>query len=286
MNADRAGATRGRGRAAAGFAAGLAVAWTLLGGSGGGMARAASPEEQAKARDLVARTVKAFEATEREDAPGAVAFLQDASWIVRRFVSIRLRALGLPDEAYEKLEEFGRPGSGQPPATATAACQKWAAGFKGSGAGAPPPTTTLDALTVITSMVEEEIRRHARQPGVARDMVGALVGILPGCGTPEERDWVARRTLARLDKATVLAELKLPQWPAEPKQAAEACNALADWYQANRDYLYAHPGEGRVYLDDQARAHKIPSDVFRKVNQPWGADEGPNRAPARDETIR
>lgn len=267
--------------AAALAVAGLALAVFLA----GARPVPAQPDDGGAARDLVARTVKAYDLTEKGDAAGAVAGLLDESWIVRRFVAVRLRTMGLPEEAYAQVAAFAAPGSERPTKDALAPCEKWAKEYKGEASGAAP-ATRMDALAAITSVIEEEIRRHAREPGVARDLVGALVGLLPGGTTPEERDWIARRTLARLDKAAFLQEAGLAEWPKDAKEAEKACAALAKWYGDNRDYLYAHPGEGRVYVDGAAREKKIPSDTFRKVNQPWGPGEGPNRPATGDGTIR
>ncbi|MBI5367435.1 MAG: hypothetical protein HZA54_10400 [Planctomycetes bacterium] len=265
------------GAGAALFAGALAAA-ALFAGAAGLPRRAAAQGE-----DLIARMTRAFDAAEKEDARAAAAFLSDESWIVRRFTAVRLRAMGMPEEAFAKVVACARPGSEKPAGEALAGVEKWVGAYKApEGGSVPIPTGRMDVLTAITGMLEEEIVRRGAAPGVGRDMAGALIGLLPSCANDEERDWVARRTLRRLDRAGVLSDLKLAEWPADPAGAQKACADLAAWYQANAAYLYAHPLEGRVYVDAAARAKGTPSETYRQAN-PWGEGEGPNRPAVRED---
>ncbi len=236
--------------------------------------------------NAVARLTAAYLAAEERDAAKAVEALADERWYVRRFAAVRLRGMGLPDDAFAGVQAFARPDAkGKPPAEALEPCRAWAKTVARDPEGAAFKPAAIDAVTAIASILEEEMRFAKRDPPLARGLLAGLIEVLGECPGPEERRWLVRRVLDDLEGDRVLKELSLPALPEGDKELAEACARVGEWFAKNDHYHYYHAGEGRFLVDEGARAANTPTDEFRKQH-PWGEKEGPNAPATRPGPVR
>lgn len=226
--------------------------------------------------NAIARVTAIYAAAEERDAVAVAAGLDDPRWYVRRFALVRLRALGLPDAAFEPVQESARPGAqGKPSAEALAVCRDWAGSVAKDATGAVFKPAALDAVQAIASILEEEFRFVRNEPNQVRGLLAALLALLHDCPGKVERAWLATRVLADLEGERVLLELGLQRLPEDDKELSVACDRMQAWFAANAAYHYYHPGERRLRLDEAARTAQTPTDDFRKAH-PWGEKEGPN----------
>lgn len=257
----------------------LVVALALLGGLAAVSRAQPAPWEREEARQEAQRALgklrEVIVESSRGNAGPAAAVQGDASWVVRLVGAVRLQVLGLPAATAAELKAAARPSLDALPADAPArtAAQAFAAQRPGQGEGEKPEPGEL--MRIAASVIDEEYRSGKGEAGRKRDLLEAL---LPFRELVPEADqaWMAVHLLRLTDESTALLDL-------EQKDVQAAAGTDGEpvfvWYRSNAPYLYWHPGEKRLRLDQAARAAQKPSAEFRK-DTPWRPDEGPH-SPAR-----
>lgn len=243
-------------------------------------------EAKLQAKELLERVVRLLGAAEAKNAVALAEVLGTDHRPLEKLSLIKLRLIGLPEEQTENYKRASVARDQQSLARSKEMILTWAREFNKDKRGEIAANiSSSQAMNTLLPIWNQMIRYGNATEKDVKELALILVGMAELFEHREEKARIANRILLLIDRDEIREELDIGKgFLVTPDRSEETLGNLCDWLSANMSYLYFHPEERTLKIDQEARSRKAPSLDYRKKH-PWGRNSGPNKTDASKKPI-